>query len=63
MAGYLTTLIGKKIHVEFLLGNSQYMDKSGILRRVGANYFVMEDLISHETIVADLYSVKFVTTM
>ena len=61
--GYLTTLIGKNVRAEFVIGTSQYMDKTGILREVGANYFILEDYITHALIMCDLYSVKFITTL
>ena len=61
--GYLKTLIGRNIRAEFIIGTNQFVDKAGILREVGANYFVLEDYISHAMIMSDLYSVKFVTVL
>lgn len=60
---YLARNIGKNVRAEFVVGTSQFMDKSGILREVGVNYFVLEDYISHALIMCDLYSVKFVTIL
>lgn len=60
---YLTTNIGKIVRAEFILGTSQYVDKSGRLIEVGINYFVLEDINSHAHIMCDLYSVKFVTVV
>lgn len=60
---YLIRNIGRNVRAEFVLGTSQFMDKSGILREVGINYFVLEDYISHAMVMCDLYSVKFVTTL
>jgi len=60
---YLKSLIGKNVKAEFLLGTSQFMDKTGILREVGINYFVLEDYVSRARIMCDLYSVRFVTTL
>ena len=59
--GYLTSIIGKIVRAEFMVGNSQYIDKSGRLIEVGVNYFVLEDLLSNTKVMCDLYSVKFVT--
>lgn len=61
--GYLTSIVGKNVRAEFMLGGSQYMDKAGRLLEVGVNYFVLEDFISQALIMCDLYSVKFVTTL
>ncbi|MDD4715675.1 MAG: hypothetical protein PHT34_03880 [Oscillospiraceae bacterium] len=60
---YLARNLGKNVRAEFVIGTSQFMDKSGILREVGVNYFVLEDYISHALIMCDLYSVKFVTIL
>ncbi len=60
--GYLSSLIGKRIRAEFLIGNSLLVDRSGILREVGVNYFVIEEEVSRAYVMCDLYSVKFVTT-
>lgn len=61
--GYLQTLIGRNVRAEFVVGTNQFVDKTGILREVGTNYFVLEDYISHARIMCDLYSVKFVTAL
>ena len=58
---YLASNIGKSVRAEFILGNSQYVDKSGVLIEVGVNYFVLEDVNSRNHIMCDLYSVRFVT--
>lgn len=63
IAGYLLTLIGKNVRAEFSLSAGLYLDKAGILRDVGVNYFVLEDTITRARIMCDLYSVKFVTTL
>lgn len=61
--GYLTSLIGKGVRAEFVVGTNMFLDKTGILREVGVNYFVLEDFITRARIMCDLYSVKFVTTL
>lgn len=63
IAGYLTTLIGKGVRAEFAISTGLFLDKAGILREVGVNYFVLEDMITRARIMCDLYSVKFVTTL
>lgn len=58
--GYLTSLIGKVVRAEFIVGTNSFLDKAGRLIEVGVNYFVLEDLLSGALIMCDLYSVKFV---
>lgn len=61
--GYLSTLIGKNVRAEFILGTNQFVDRTGRLTDVGVNYFVLEDVFSNNKVMCDLYSVKFVTIM
>ncbi len=63
IAGFLKQNIGRNVRAEFPLSSGFYIDKAGILREVGVNYFVLEDYISHARILCDLYSVKFVTIL
>lgn len=60
---YLTQNIGRSVRAEFIIGNDQYADKTGILIEVGISYFVLEDVNSRTHIMCDLYSVKFVTIL
>ena len=59
-AGYLRTLIGRVVVVDFLLGTNTMVDKSGQLVQVGASYIVLKDVISGSYTMCDLYSIKFV---
>lgn len=61
--GYLASNIGKNVRAEFIIGSSQYADKTGKLVDVGVNYFVLQDINSRTYIMCDLYSVKFVTIL
>jgi len=63
IAGYLNTQIGKRVRAEFAISTGLYLDKTGILKEVGVNYFVLEDLVTRANIMCDLYSVRFVTTI
>lgn len=61
--GYLASLIGRTIRAEFLVGTNSFIDRTGVLREVGVNYFVLEDTLSRQLVMCDLYSVKFVTVL
>lgn len=60
---YLAQNIGKNVRAEFIIGTTQYADKTGKLTEVGVNYFVLEDVNSRTLVMCDLYSVKFVTIL
>lgn len=60
---YLASNIGKSVRAEFIIGTTQYVDKTGVLSEVGINYFVLRDVNSRTDIMCDLYSVKFVTVL
>ena len=60
---YLESNIGRNVRAEFIIGTSQYADKTGILKEVGINYFVLHDVNSRTDVMCDLYSVKFVTML
>lgn len=59
---YLRTQIGKRVRAEFVFTNL-YLDKTGILREVGYNYFVLQDLATNAMIMCDLYSARFITSI
>ena len=61
--GYLASNIGKNIKAEFIVGASQYVEKTGKLVQVGVNFFVLNDPNSRVDIMCDLYSVRFVTIL
>lgn len=56
---FLRTVVGKRVRVEFLLGTSIMVDKSGILEEVGISYIVLAEE-SGTRVMCDLYSIKFV---
>lgn len=60
---YLASNIGKNVRAEFIIGNNQYVDKTGLLTEVGINYFILRDVNSGTDTMCDLYSVKFVTIL
>ncbi len=61
-AGFLKNFLGKDMKVEFLLGTSGALtDRSGTLMEVGASYIVLQPFLTDDLLMADLYSIKFVT--
>ncbi len=61
-AGFLRNFIGKNMRVEFLIGTSgALVDRTGELVEVGASYIVLRPILSDDLLMADLYSIKFVT--
>ena len=58
---FLRTQIGKRVRVEFLIGTNTLVDRSGILEDVGISYIVLRDTDANDKVLADLYSIKFVT--
>ncbi|HCC07749.1 MAG TPA: hypothetical protein DEP72_06300 [Clostridiales bacterium] len=60
--GYLRTQIGKMMRIEFLIGSSgPLMDRIGTLLSVGASYVLIRPIGSPDTLLCDIYSIKFVT--
>ena len=61
-AGYLKRFIGRDVRVEFLIGTGgTLIDRIGTLLDVGASYIVIKPLRSNDSLMCDLYSIKFVT--
>ena len=60
---YLASNIGKNVRAEFIIGTTQYVDKTGMISEVGINYFVLRDVNARTDVMCDLYSVKFVTVL
>ena len=58
---FLKTQIGKRVRVEFLVGTNTFVDRGGILEDVGISYIVLRDSETNDRVMADLYSIKFVT--
>ena len=61
LQAYLKTKIGRKARIEFLLGTNTLTDRDGIIEDVGISYITIRDPDTNDLVVADLYSIKFVT--
>lgn len=59
--GFLRTQIGKQVLVQFLLGSNSFVDKSGRLLDVGANYILLQPVNSDDLLVCDFFNIRFVT--
>ncbi|MDP4091382.1 MAG: hypothetical protein Q8930_19220 [Bacillota bacterium] len=59
--GYLRTLVGRFVRVEFLIGTSQLRDREGTLLNVGVSYIVLREAETDDNVMCDLFTIKFVT--
>jgi hypothetical protein len=59
--GFLRTQIGNRVKVEFLVGANTYLEKSGKLLAVGANFIVLQEAMTDDLLVCDFFNIKFVT--
>lgn len=60
--GFLRTQIGRMMRVEFLIGsNGPLVDRIGTLLAVGVSYILLRPVGANDTIMCDIYSIKFVT--
>ncbi len=60
LQGYLRTLIGKPVRVEFLIGTNILTDRVGTLVEVGIDHISLVPFNSNDLQISDLYSIKFV---
>lgn len=59
--GFLRTQIGKLVRVEFLMSSGPLVDRVGTLIGVGVNYILLRPIGTNDTLLCDIYSIKFVT--
>jgi hypothetical protein len=58
---YLKRQIGRKALIEFLVGTNTFVDRTGTIEDVGVSYIILRDTNTNQEIMADMYSIKFVT--
>lgn len=58
--GFLRTMIGRKVTVEFLIGTNTFTDRTGTLLAVGADYIVINEVETDDILICDFFSIKFV---
>ncbi len=62
LAGLLTSYIGSRVRVQFLIGTTGPMiDITGTLIQVGANYIILQPIETDDLMICDLFSIKFTT--
>lgn len=59
--GFLMTQIGKRVRIEFLIGTNSTTDRIGELVGVGISYVLLRLAETDDILMADIYSIKFVT--
>ncbi|EOD01799.1 hypothetical protein [Caldisalinibacter kiritimatiensis] len=58
--GYLRTVIGRYVKVNFILGTNMFIDREGTLVDVGIDHIVLREPQTDDLVLCDLYSIKFV---
>jgi hypothetical protein len=58
--GWLTTQIGQRVKVEFLIGTNMFIDREGTLVDVGISYIIINEVETDDLLLCDIYSIKFV---
>lgn len=56
----LRTQIGRRITVSFLIGTNTFVDKTGTLLSVGANYILLLETDTDDLVFCDFFTIKFV---
>lgn len=63
LQGYLKSIIGEFVRIDFLIGTNTFLDKEGTLLDVGVDYVVLREAETDDLTVGDLYSIKFVKVL
>lgn len=58
--GYLRTLVGRYVKIDFLVGTNSLVDREGILIEVGVSYVVLRESQTDDNLMCDIFSIKFV---
>ncbi len=58
--GFIRTQIGRRVQVDFLIGNNELVTKDGFLLGVGANYILLNEIGTNDITAADFYNIKFI---
>lgn len=60
MNGFIRTQIGRRAQFQFLIGNSELVEKDGFLLGVGANYILINEIGTNDITTCDFYNIKFI---
>lgn len=60
LQGYLNSIKGRFVRIDFLIGTNTFVDKEGTLVDVGIDHVVLREAETDDLLVCDLYSIKFV---
>ena len=58
--GFIRTQIGRRVQVDFLIGNNEIITKDGFLLGVGANYILLNEIGTNDITACDFYNIKFI---
>lgn len=58
--GFIRTQIGRRVQVDFLIGNNEIVTKDGYLLGVGANYILLNEIGTNDITACDFYNIKFI---
>ena len=58
--GFIRTQIGRRVQVDFLMGNSELITKDGYLLGVGSNYILINEIGTNDITACDFYNIKFI---
>ena len=60
MNGFIRTQIGRRVQIEFLIGNAELIEKDGYLLGVGSNYVLINEIGTNDITACDFYNIKFI---
>lgn len=60
LQGYLRTIIGRYVRIDFIVGTNMFVDREGTLLDVGIDHVVLREPETDDLLICDLYSIKFV---
>ncbi len=58
--GFLRSQIGRRVRIDFLVGNNCLVTKDGFLLAVGANFILINPTDSDDIMACDFFNIKFI---
>ncbi len=56
---FIRSQVGRRVHVEFLIGTNNIVEKDGYLVAVGANFILLNPVDTKDMIACDFHNIKF----